>query len=280
MEINLGEEKIIEIVSPYSASEVHERMLGKKMDAFGALAKLMQRPKWDEIVISNTQKRYEPFWYGSAIARFSYDRRHRYTVPVAHEVQSVTLHDEEYKVQRDKPPPSFSFDAVEHCIEETRRELMLDPVRGDDRDYSRYKAAPNMQPIASLDQLEQDGAVVIPPEVRSSFLVRRLVQTLMKTFQADAVNEERIDIDYVYLYFRPIYAFEYHWVSKDKRAIWEFDAITGDVQTEGGQIKRQVNAVLANDALFDVGSDAMGTLIPGSGVAIKLGRIAARKALK
>ena len=139
MEINLGEEKIIELVSPFSANEVHERMLGKKMDAFGALAKLMQRPKWDEIIISNTQKRYEPFWYGSAIARFNYDRRHRYTVPVAHEVQSVTLHDNDYQVQREKTP-SFTIDAVEHCIEETRRELMLDPVRGDDRDYSRYTA--------------------------------------------------------------------------------------------------------------------------------------------
>src|SRR5688500_10092480 len=151
MEINLGEEKIIEIVSPYSASEVHERMLGKKMDAFGALAKLMQRPRWDEIVISNTQKRYEPFWYGSAIARFTYDRRHRYTVPVAPEVQSVTLHEQEHKVQREKPPPSFTIEAVEHCTEETRRELMLDPVRGDDRDYSRYTASPKMQPIAALD---------------------------------------------------------------------------------------------------------------------------------
>lgn len=279
MEINLGDERIIEVVSAYSPSEVHERMLGKKMDAFGAVAKLMQRPKWDEIVISGSQRRYEPFWYGSALARYSYDRRRRYAVEVAHEVQSVTVHEHDHEVRRDKTS-TFSFEAVEHCVEEARRELMLDPVRGEDRDYSRYTAAPNKREVPSLEALEQDGALVVPPEVRSSFLVRRLIQSLVKTFQADLVNEERIDIDYIYLYYRPVYAFEYHWTTRDKRAVWEFDAITGDVRTEGGQIKRQVNAVLANDALFDVGSDAIGTIVPGGGVAVKLGRLAARKALK
>ncbi len=39
MEINLGDERIIEVVSPYSPNEVHERMIGKKMDAFGQLTK-------------------------------------------------------------------------------------------------------------------------------------------------------------------------------------------------------------------------------------------------
>jgi hypothetical protein len=279
MEINLGEEKIIELVSPYTFSDVHERMIGKKMDAFGALTKLMQRPKWDEIVISGSQRRYEPFWYGSAMAHYSYDRRRRYNVEVTPEVQSVTVYGQDHEVRREKAPV-FSVEAVEHCVEQMRRELMLDPVRGDDRDYSKYTAAPNKREVPALDALEQEGAVVVPPEVRSSFLVRRLIQSLVKTFQADVVNEERIDIDYIYLYYRPVYAFEYHWVTRDKRAVWEFDAVTGEIRTEGGQIKRQVNAVLENDALFDVGSDAIGTIVPGAGVAVKLGRLAARKALK
>lgn len=279
MEINLGEEKIIEVVSPYSFSEVHERMIGKKMDAFGALTKLMQRPRWEEIVISSSQRRFEPFWYGSAMARYSYDRRRRYNVDVAHEVQSVSVYDHDHPVQRDKTA-HFTIEAVEHCIEETRRELMLDPVRGDERDYTRYTTAPNKQEVASLEALGQDGTVVVPPEVRSSFLVRRLIQTLVKTFQADQVNEERIDIDYIYLFFRPVYAFEYHWTTRDKRAVWEFDAVTGEIRTEGGQMKRHMTAVLENDALFDVGSDAIGTIVPGAGVAVKLGRLAARKALK
>jgi hypothetical protein len=34
------------------------------------------------------------------------------------------------------------------------------------------------------------------------------------------------------------------------------------------------------DALFDIGSDTAGMLVPGGSVAVKLGRIAARKALR
>lgn len=279
MEINLGEERILEILSPYSDTAIHERMIGKKMDAFGTVAKLMQRPKWDEIVISSHQKRYEPFWFASAVANYSYDRRSRYNVTVSPEVQSVTLYENDREVRRDKAP-YFTIEATEHCVEVTRRELMLDAAKGEDRDYSKYTAAPNKREVASLDELGQDGSVVVAPDVRSSFLVRRLMQNLMKTFQADQVIEERIDIDYIYLYYRPVYAFEYHWTTRDKRAIWEFDAITGEIRTEGGQMKRQMTAVLENDALFDVGSDAISTLVPGAGVAIKLGRIAARKAVK
>ncbi len=35
-----------------------------------------------------------------------------------------------------------------------------------------------------------------------------------------------------------------------------------------------------NDVLFDIGADAVGTVLPGVNVAIKLGRLAARKVVK
>jgi hypothetical protein len=254
-------------------------MIGKKMDAFGQLIKLMQRPRWDEIVISGSQKRYEPFWYGAASAFYSYDRRRRYSIEVAPEVQSVTVYEQPHEIHQERTR-YITVDGVEHCVEQMRREVAMDPAQGQDRDYNRYLVAPNKQEVPSLDVLAQDGAVVIPPEIRGSFVARRLLQSLMKTFQADTVHEERIDIEAVYLYMRPVYAFEYHWVPRDKRTVWEFDAITGEIRTEGGQIKRHVAAVLENDALFDIGGEAVGTLVPGAGIAVKLGRMAARKALQ
>ena len=39
-------------------------------------------------------------------------------------------------------------------------------------------------------------------------------------------------------------------------------------------------SVLENDDLFDIGADAVGTFVPGANIVIKLGRLAARKALK
>jgi hypothetical protein len=278
MDINLGEEKIVELVSSYSLEDVKAKALAKRIDAFGQLARFVQRPKPEEIELLQMEKRFEPFWYGLAKSRYSYDRRHRFDVPVSPEVQSVTFYDHDHAAQRERGN-AFQLDAVEHCVEENKRELMLDPIRGDERDYSKYLSyGKNIVP--NLEALQADGAVVVPPEVRSSFLVRKLVQMLMKTFQADKILEERIDVEEVILYYRPVHAFEYFWKAKDKRAVVEFDALTGEVRAEGGQIKKQVVNVLENDALFDIGADAVGTVLPGVNVVVKLGRFAARKVIR
>lgn len=278
MEINLGEEKIVELVSSYSDDDVRAKALAKRIDAFGQLARFVQRPKPEEIEIVQSEKRFEPFWYGSAQARYSYDRRHRYEVPVAPEVQSVTLYDHDHPATKEHARVIL-LDSLDHCVEENRRELMLDPIRGEERDYAKYLVyAKNTVP--DLETLQAGGALVIPPEVRSSFLVRKLVQMLMKTFQADKILEERIDVNEVILYFRPVYAFEYNWKAREKRAVVEFDALTGEVRAEGGQIKKQVVNVLENDALFDIGADAVGTVLPGANIVVKLGRLAARKVVR
>jgi len=84
----------------------------------------------------------------------------------------------------------------------------------------------------------------------------------------------------VTLYYHPIFAIEYLWKVKDKKQVVEFDGLTGEIKAESGEIKKKVVGVLENDALFDIGADAVGTVFPGVNVAIKLGRLAARKTIK
>lgn len=278
MNINIGDEKIVELISTYSDEDMLERALAKRIDAFGHFARLVQRPKPDEITITQSQKRFEPFWFGAARARYTYDRRHRYAVSSAPEVRSVTIYEHDHEV-RDERGHAFQVEALEHCVEEFQCQLTLDPLRGEERNHARFLSC-GQREIASIDEIQSDGVLAVPPEVRSSFLVHRLVQMLMKTFQADRIHEERIDVDSVVLYFRPIYAFEYQWAARDRRAVLEFEALTGDVRSEAGQIKHQVARVLANDALFDVGADALGSILPGANIAVKIGRFAARKALR
>jgi len=73
---------------------------------------------------------------------------------------------------------------------------------------------------------------------------------------------------------------EYLWKPRQKQQVLEFDALTGEVRSVGGEIKRQVVRILENDALFDIGADAIGTVLPGANIAVKLGRLAARKVVK
>lgn len=276
MDINIGEEKIVELISPFTADIIQDKANAKRVDAFGQLVKFMQRPKPEEVEIVATQKRFEPFWFGSARAVYKYDRRHRYTVPVAPEVRAATFYEHEHPVESGQ---AFQFEALEHCEEELQRELLLDPEKGVEGDFRKYLNFPK-QDTENLEALQSEGAVVISPEIRSSFLVGKLTQLLMKTIQADKILEQHIDVKEIILYYHPIWAFEFLWKARDKRSVVEFDALTGETRAAPGQIKKHIVRVLDNDDLFDIGADIVGTFVPGANIGVKLGRLAARKALK
>ena len=87
---------------------------------------------------------------------------------------------------------------------------------------------------------------------------------------AQAIHEERVDIETVDLNFRPVYAFEYEWVTKNKKVIIEFDPLTGEMRTGGKKWSDQVKGIITRDFLFDVTADAIGTIVPGGSIAVKL----------
>ena len=113
---------------------------------------------------------------------------------------------------------------------------------------------------------------MVPPQVRASFVVRQVLGGMLKPIQADALLEERVEVEKIDLYYRPIYAFEYLWQSKDRKAVGEFDGLTGELHTGGKTIRQQISSVLTKELLFDVGIDAVDLLIPGGGIALKVGR--------
>jgi hypothetical protein len=278
MEINLGDERIVELLSVYSPEQVREKALAKRADVFGQVVKLIQRPNPEDIEIAALQRRLEPFWYAAASARYVYDRRHTYSIEVLPEVQSVTVYGNQHAVAGERKS-AFQLEAVEHCVEESRHELILDAVKGQEAPLGKYLDYPQ-HAVPDMAALEQDGTLVVSPEVRGSFVVRKLAALLMKTFQADKIIEEKIDVEQVMLAYRPVYAIEYVWKSKQKKQVMEFDALIGEFKAVSGEIKKRVVRVLENDALFDIGADVVGTVLPGGNVVVKLGRLAARKVVR
>jgi hypothetical protein len=278
MEMNLGDERIVELQATYSPAQIQEKALAKRADVFGQVIRLIQRPNPEDIEITASQKRLEPFWFAAASAHYVYDRRHTYRVEVSPEVQSVAVYGNQHEVAGERGR-AFQLEAVEHCVEEFRRELILEAEHGQEADLGKYLEYP--QRVApDMAALEQSGDLVVLPEVRGSFVVRKLVALLMKTFQADQIHEERIDVEQIALFYRPVYAIEYVWKSKQKKQVMEFDALTGEFRAESGEIRKRVARVLENDALFDIGADAVGAVLPGANVVVKLGRLAARKVVR
>ncbi|MCL4505737.1 MAG: hypothetical protein M1434_12270 [Chloroflexi bacterium] len=278
MEVNLGDTQMVELQAIYSAEQIQGMAVGKRIDAFGQVAKLFQRPKPEDIEIVTIQKQYESFWSVSATAHYIYERKRVYHVDVpAAEVQSVTLQDRSYPITINRTR-GIDLDVMERCDETLHRDLTLDGQSGEVVDYKRYLTAAQLM-MPDLATLQRGGADVSAPDVRSSFVIRHVIPLLMKTFQADKVLEEIINIESIILCFHAIYAVEYSWAAKQKRQILIFDALTGQPKPASGEMKTHSAKVLENDTLFDIGSDAIGTFIPGANVSIQLGRLAPRQAV-
>jgi hypothetical protein len=52
--------------------------------------------------------------------------------------------------------------------------------------------------------------------------------------------------------------------------IVEFDALLGDIRSGGKKWSDQIKGILTRDLFFDVTADAVGMLVPGGSIAVKL----------
>ena len=110
----------------------------------------------------------------------------------------------------------------------------------------------------------------MPPEAHSTTVVRAVLAEVIKPVQAQVIHEERVNVEALDIYFRPVYALEYEWVTKGKRVILEFDGLTGEVHTGGKKQNEQIKGMLTRDLIFDVTADAAGLIVPGGSIAVKL----------
>jgi len=137
MEINLGDERIMLLHARYSADQIREKAMAKRIEIFGLLAKFIQRVQPEDIKISTFQKRLEPFWFVVASSRYVYDRRHKYRIELAPKVHAVTVHGNKYSVMGEGNN-AIEIEAMDHCTEEFKRELIVDAFNGSVVDLKKY----------------------------------------------------------------------------------------------------------------------------------------------
>ncbi len=278
MDVQLAGERIFALSETLNLEQARQRAMDKRISAVaGGLGGLIQRPKPEEVVLVDSQKRFEPFWHVACSARYVYDRARKYNVPVSGpEVKEVTLHVENYVVaDMGKAGRVFTMMVVERCREEWRQELFADGQTGNAiADGAALVRGPKVE-IGDPALLASDGAIVVPPETRASFVMRQLLTQMLKPVQADVVHEESLILEATDLYYRPVWAFEFYWPPKDKRGVVEFDAVTGQMRTSQSlRPKIDLAKMISRDTLFDIGADTVGMLIPGGNLAVKIAKVA------
>jgi hypothetical protein len=274
MEVNLVAERAMILHEQLSMDQAEGRAWSNKMSAFGRLERvtsLFSRPKDDEFELLYKEKRYQPFWHIICSSHYVYERQRQYPLKVSgSEVEAVTIEGMQY----DASSGTITLSGLEHCREEVRNETLIDGLtNASDADLAGYLEYPKTE-IAEedLDDFQPADAIVVPPQARATAVVRDILIGMIKSVQADRIIEDRIDVERVDLYYRPVYAFQYRWQAKEKEAIVEYDGLTGKMQTGGKTFQQYAGKILDPEFLFDISIEAVDLLVPGGGLAIKLAK--------
>jgi hypothetical protein len=274
MEIAIAEERALVFQEKLTIDQAEGRAWGHKLAAFGSMVKMtsfIRKPKDSEFELIYKEHRFQPFWHIECSARYVYERNREYPISLSgKEIEAVTIQENKYHASDCR----IVLQAVEHCREEPQREVFVDGITGEENpaliDYLEYPA--NEMSIEDIDNLPDKGIIIVPPQSRATAIVRDVLLGVMKSLQADRILEDHVEIQRVDLYYRPVYAFQYRWASKEKEAIVEMDALTGTLESDGTVYRQYMGQILDADFLFDVGIDTVDLLVPGGGIAIKLAR--------
>lgn len=271
MDIQLAEQRIFALNEKIPVEQARLRAMDKRTGLFtSGVNVLLQRIKPEEVELLAMQKRYEPFWNVVCARRLVYDRTRKFNVSVTGpEVQSITLQEVDYPaVNR-----AITFTAVEHCREEDRQQVFFDGISGAAQDLSNLIGDSRVEVTDLADFTARDNTIVVSSEIRASYVMRQALQAMLKPVQADVIFEEAVTVEAIDLYYRPIFAYEFRWKTKDKTAVAEIDGLTGEMRN-AKSLRQQMNIPISRDALFDIGADTVGMLVPGANIAVKLVKVA------
>jgi len=272
MEISLTDERAYSYNAQFNPDVARDRVEQKKVQLMaGTMGSLFGQIKAEDVQFIGMENRLEPCWLVTISSRTVYDRARRYTVPVSGaEVNSVSVLGQELPVDIKDKLSSFAMDAIEHCQQSTRITRAFLGVQGVPTDPEKYNPFAKTL-IPDLNTFAPEGVLVVPPQLRATAVARQVIGEVLRPVQnAHTIHEERVDVETLDLNFLPVYAFEYERTSKSKRTVIEFNALTGEINSGGSRLQNQFKGILTRDLIFDVTADAVGMLVPGGSIAVKL----------
>ena len=249
----------------------------------GGLGGLFSRPKPEEVDLVYAEIRYESFWHVTCLVRYVFERTKQFTVPVTGvEVRTVTIMDHEFEIaaQPAQSAPSggflsqlgqqiglsntvrtFTLAGVEHCLDENRQVQYLDAMNSQALPLGADYVQKDKTEVTDLAPLSTGDVLVVVPQFSAAKIAKSVLASMIKPIQADKILEETAEIETLDLYFRPIYAFEFAWKTKNKTGVAEFDAVTG-AMTSGKALHTKSDKAITRESLFDINAETVPSLIP------------------
>ncbi|HET6911960.1 MAG TPA: hypothetical protein VFH71_01310 [Rhodanobacteraceae bacterium] len=259
------EEKICVFDDVYNDVSARAQAEHEKVGAFGMLArmKLWDRPKDTDITLAKSEKRYEPFWLAKAERRTVYKRKANYKLRIEHaDAAAVELLGQKLDVDARR---ELHLPALEHCERVTPLSEYFDGLH---RPNSEKLLADFAGNYAFREVTDSSEPHFIAPTVTAASVLQQVKSRLAAPVEADQIDSDEIDLHALDLLYRPVYAFQFAW--KDKLGVIEIDGLSGRVNKEGSMLGNAVRKLGSRDALFDLGADFAGMVLPGGTIMVKL----------
>lgn len=271
--IQFGENaaKIFVFDQVYPLSAATEQAKQKKLSAFGLAAKLnpFKRPKDETVLLTKHELRYEPFWHVSARREVDFTREITYPVDVGNQhAHMVLINGVQHPISAQGKKRSINLAAVEVCH---RKIDYVDFVDGLGREIKRTTLENYVSNYKSQEQLVLNLPEAVALKLRAPTLRQRIDQTLSnEIINAHEVQQDVRTLEKSYIYYRPVFAFEFAWTTEDKVGVIEVDGLTGEVVENGQWFKDKMGAIATREMLFEAGAEIAGALVPGGGLAVKV----------
>lgn len=270
IEIAHGAYRIFLFDEVYPLRAAQEQAEKKKLGAFGLLAKLnpLNRPRENTVMLAKEVLRYEPLWH--VVARREVDYACELTYPLAvhnPHAKSVTVLGHDYEVTRHGDKARIDVQVQEQCHRKLDFDSYIDGLKREIKPAT-LESYVRKYKFQEVDAIEKAGALV--PLVPLASVVQLAQAKLTgEVMNAHSIFEDRLSLEKVHIYFRPVFAFEFVWSSADKRGVIEVDGLTGEIVENGQWFKDKLDKVMTRDMLFEVGAEVAGGIVPGGGLAVK-----------
>lgn len=282
--LNILEEaqKIYVFEPTYDVSSATEQANKKKLDAFGVVAKfnLLNKPKDETVHAARFELRYEPFWYINSVRKVEYLLKLERKLEIDDEfATSIVINNREYEVLNDYKKnfgvsSEIKYSTLNVQYNCHRDILFKDYFDGLNRNikaefFEKLLKNPNYKykEVQDLSSYEN----IISPKFSFHSVLEMMKNSLSreKVISHEILEDEAI-VENIYLFYRPVYAFEFIWSHENKVGVIEIDGLNGEVSEKGIWLKEKVEKVITRDTLFDIGGEIVNGIVPGSGAVVRI----------
>ena len=278
----LEDAKKVYIFEPvYDISAATEQANKKKLDAFGMMAKfnILNKPKDEAVHAARSELRYEPFWFIDSNRIVDYKLLLERKLEVDDEyANSILIDGKTYEIFEDSKKSFVSNDkrystlnVQYNCNREIKYKTYIDGLGRNIKSENYEKLFKNsnykFKEVEDLTNIDN----IINPTFSFSSAIEEMKNSLLreKIISHEILTDDAI-ADKIYLFFKPVYAFEFIWSNENKVGIIEIDGLNGEISEKGVWLKDRVSKVMTRDMFFDIGGEIANGMVPSGGVVVKM----------